>query len=654
MFSRVGSKLIIPYLIVSFFTLLLITGLIYYNYRTEISSIEKIQEEISLKASIETNYYLGNIRKELNLISHNIFCVECKYESNREILKSLMEEDPSIYAISIINREGMEITKIVRHEPKASLDLKDISAQDKFKEAIKGNYYLGDVYISKYDIPFISVSLPIVDENNTKIGVLATEVDLSPMWGTISKIRVEKTGYVYVVDRGGHLIAYKDINLVKKYPDLKDIVGVKNFLNNIHTSETYISFDNEKVMGNWKLIESTGWGLIVELPIKEVYEELLVLFFIAGVSVVMFVSFMIIILLIIFKKLLRPVSYLQKGVMEVKSGNLDYNIDIISKDELGQLASAFNEMTKDLKKSKESLEKYSKELKKKVEERTKELNEKVEELTKTKTSLLNMMEDLDNTNKQLMEAQKELKNNLRELKKLDVDKDRFISIAAHELKTPMTAIHGFAQLLENEKIIKDAKTRNKYLNIIEGEIKRLSKLVTEVLDLSRIDLGTVKFTIEDVDIVKVMEDIKNEMTQKAKEKGLKIDFIIDKNLPIIRTDKEKLKEILINLIDNSIKFTTKGRIKVKTLRKNTDIEFSVSDTGLGIPKESYKKIFSRFYQVELPYTREAGGTGLGLSICKEFVEVLGGKIWFRSKYGKGTTFYFTIPINKSLNHKKNK
>ncbi|OLS28597.1 MAG: hypothetical protein ThorAB25_18350, partial [Candidatus Thorarchaeota archaeon AB_25] len=145
--------------------------------------------------------------------------------------------------------------------------------QDNFKKALEEDYYLGPVYISKYDLPFISISLPILDENNTQVGVLASEVDLSPMWGAVAKIKVKETGYVYVVDQDGKLIAYKDVNLVKKNLALNQIQGVKNFFNNIRQPETYLSFNNEKVIGNWKSVDATGWGVIVELPMKELFQD---------------------------------------------------------------------------------------------------------------------------------------------------------------------------------------------------------------------------------------------------------------------------------------------------------------------------------------------------------------------------------------------
>ncbi|MEM5800622.1 MAG: ATP-binding protein [Candidatus Aenigmatarchaeota archaeon] len=347
---------------------------------------------------------------------------------------------------------------------------------------------------------------------------------------------------------------------------------------------------------------------------------------------------------LVAKSILDPISKFEEATTRIAEGEFGLTIEVKSKDELGKLALHFNEMSKKLLEFKRKIESHQKELEKTVRERTKELNEKVKELTETKIALMNMMEDLNETNKKLLEAQKKLKKSYMELKKLDVEKDRFISIAAHELKTPMTAISGFAQLLKDEEIIKDKEKRLRYLKIIEDEIKRLSALITDILDLSRIDLGTIKVFVEEVNINEILNDVKNEMIELAKEKSLYLNVEVEKGISNVLTDREKLKRILLNLVSNSIKYTEKGGITIKAEKEGDEIKFSVSDTGIGIPKEHFNKIFTRFFQVSSPYTRKAKGSGLGLSICKELVELLGGRIWFDSEVGKGTTFYFTLPL----------
>lgn len=347
---------------------------------------------------------------------------------------------------------------------------------------------------------------------------------------------------------------------------------------------------------------------------------------------------------VMYKSIVEPLEEIEKGTKKIAEGEFGFSLKVKSEDEIGKLALEFNQMSQKLLEFKNKIEAHEKELEKTVEKRTKELREKVRELTEAKTALTNMMADLDETNKKLLEAQKKLKKSFRELKKLDVEKDRFISIAAHELKTPMTAISGFAQLLKNEKIIEDKERREKYLKIIEEEIKRLSKLVTDVLDLSRIDLGTIKVFVEEVNVKEILNEVKDEMEELAKEKGLYLNIKIDEKVSTIFTDREKLKRILVNLVSNGIKYTEKGGVTIEAVKEKDKVRFCVCDTGIGIPKEHFKKIFTRFYQVASPHTRKVTGSGLGLSICKELVELLGGRIWFESKLGKGSKFYFTLPI----------
>jgi signal transduction histidine kinase/HAMP domain-containing protein/CHASE3 domain sensor protein len=337
-------------------------------------------------------------------------------------------------------------------------------------------------------------------------------------------------------------------------------------------------------------------------------------------------------------------SRMARVVPDIARGKFGQTVDVRSKDEIGELASAFNQMTRDLKQSQDQIRRHALELEQKVRERTRDLDDKVKEMAETKTAILNMMEDTDESNRQLIRTQDELEKSLGELKEMDIKKDQFISIAAHELKTPLTSIHGFSQLLQNRKVANNFTKRNKYLKIMDHETKRLAKLVGDILDLSRIDLGTVKLTFENIDVNKLMGDIKREMDVQIKEKGLDSEYEVERGIPDMLTDSEKLTEILINIIMNAVKYTPKGKITVKVYREKENVHFVVKDTGIGISKENQEKVFDRFYQVDSSYTRKEGGTGLGLAICKEFVEILGGRIWLKSELCKGSELHFTLPV----------
>ncbi|MEM2131456.1 MAG: transporter substrate-binding domain-containing protein, partial [Candidatus Woesearchaeota archaeon] len=305
--------------------------------------------------------------------------------------------------------------------------------------------------------------------------------------------------------------------------------------------------------------------------------------------------------------------------------------------------------TKILERTKQ-LNALNKNLENEINKRTIELQNKVYELEKTKKAIINLLNDFDDNNKELIKAKIRLNETIEKLKLMDKKKDEFLSITAHELKTPLTSIKGFVELLKNPKIQKNKKLREQYFNIITQDTERLGKLITDILDLSRLDLGTMKFYFEKTSAQEILNQVFNLCDMQIKKKGLKSFYVIKNKIPLFYTDKSRLIQVISNLVNNSIKYTEKGHIKVETFfdKKNKYIHFRVIDTGLGIPENEHKNLFQRFYQIDSSYTRKVGGSGLGLSICKGIVEALNGKIWFNSKVGKGTTFEFKIKLIKKI------
>ncbi|MBU4299743.1 ATP-binding protein [archaeon] len=411
-------------------------------------------------------------------------------------------------------------------------------------------------------------------------------------------------------------------------------------------------------MGNQPIIEATmplkdGTYVAGYLHVgykKEYIENILArLNLMSSIAVALITASIIVSGVFLFRRMIaQPIGELASGIDSISAGNLDVKVKLRTGDEFERMAGAFNKMASDIKESKAKIETFNKTLKEEVAEKTKELNQKVDELTTTKNAVLNMMDDTEELNKSLTEARDKLSESVDELKETDIKKNEFMSIAAHELKTPMTSIHGFSQLLQDKKVADDPEKRDKYLKIMDHETTRLAKLVNDVLDLSRIDLNAMNFDFSEVDINDVIDTVRTEMDVQIKAKGLESEYIIDKNLPKITTDRERLTQILMNLINNSVKYTQKGKITVKISREDGILHFIVKDTGIGIARKNQEKIFTRFYQVDSSYTRSVGGVGLGLSLCKELVDLLGGKIWFESVHEKGSEFHFTLPAKGSL------
>jgi PAS domain S-box-containing protein len=227
-------------------------------------------------------------------------------------------------------------------------------------------------------------------------------------------------------------------------------------------------------------------------------------------------------------------------------------------------------------------------------------------------------------------------------------KTAFLHNISHEIRTPMNAIVGFSALLGEPDV--DVQTRQTYIEVIMQSSNHLLSIISDIVEISNIEANLVKITLSEVNINSNLQTLYNLFLPLADEKNLTLSYetILSDTDALVLTDSTKLNQILTNLINNALKFTEKGNIKIECRKKNDYIEFSVSDTGIGILPEYHERIFNRFFQVEGSLTRLNEGTGLGLSISKALVELMGGKMWLSSEPGNGTIFYFTLPYKKQV------
>lgn len=343
------------------------------------------------------------------------------------------------------------------------------------------------------------------------------------------------------------------------------------------------------------------------------------------ITSVIFIIIGITIVFIISTRLSKPLIHLTESARILAQGNFaaTSGFKINSKDEIGILAASFVEMAKNLKMSYEKLEDHSRILEQKVEERThklREANEKLQELDKVKSD--------------------------------------FLSMVSHELRTPLTSVLGFTNIIKKKfedvifphiivadgKTIKAVEQVKDNINIILSEGERLTNLINDVLDLAKIESGKVEWKMESLPVTGIVEQAIHATSALFMQKGLKIIKSADEELPEIIGDKDRLIQVLINLISNAVKFTENGSITCKVQKINNKIMISVIDTGIGIVKTDQENIFEKFKQVGDTLTDKPKGTGLGLPICKQIIAYHGGEIWVESKLGKGSNFSFTLPI----------
>jgi len=304
----------------------------------------------------------------------------------------------------------------------------------------------------------------------------------------------------------------------------------------------------------------------------------------------------------------RPLAQLTQATTNMSQGNLDQRVPtsyLLFKDEITILSENFNSMAINLKELLTSLEE-------RVKQRTQELQEARDTAVTANRS-----------------------------------KSEFVSVVSHELKLPMTSIKGYSDLMLSGATGTLNENQTKFLNTIRSNVNRMATLVSDLADISRIESGNLRLEPREVPVWDVIDEVVTLTRTQVTQKNQTVTVNIPNELPKAWCDRNRLAQILTNLVSNANKYTPEGgAIVVHATRADGLIQIKVEDNGLGMTPEDQQKLFSKFFRSADEKIREAPGTGLGLSITKNLIELQGGKIWFESEFRKGTSFYFTIPVSK--------
>ncbi len=310
--------------------------------------------------------------------------------------------------------------------------------------------------------------------------------------------------------------------------------------------------------------------------------------------------------------LVKPVDKLASVTQSVAKGDFTKKVEIRSRDELGELGRSINRMT-------ESLEVQSEELQGKVDE-------------------------LENVNENLQSREHELQITNRQLETANRLKSQFLATMSHELRTPLNSIIGFSELLEDETYGSLNAKQMKYVGNIVVSSKYLLQLINDILDLAKVESGTIEIRPERLSLSEAMSVVKSVVEPLATKKSINLTIKLDSKVEEVAADPARFKQILYNLLSNAIKFTPSGGIvSIEAVRHDGAVAISVADTGIGISEKDQQRIFSEFLQVDGSYARKYEGTGLGLALTRKLVELHGGRIWVDSSPGRGSRFTFTMP-----------
>jgi signal transduction histidine kinase len=277
----------------------------------------------------------------------------------------------------------------------------------------------------------------------------------------------------------------------------------------------------------------------------------------------------------------------------------------------------------------------------------------LEELARQNRDLVQILNELEEKREQLEAANRQLERSNRELneanaklRELSAMKEEFLALTTHDLRSPLTVISGVINFFTSGRLGELTPEQRNMVSMMERNTQSLIELVNDLLDASKLESGTMRLDLSEVELRPLVEDMRETMLPMAREKEIEIETTVPEDLPPLRADRAKLRRVLVNLVSNALKFTPRGgRVEIgAALGGDGAARVFVSDTGVGIPPEDIERLFDKYEQARSRATRSEKGTGLGLYITRQLVELHGGRIEARSEVGRGSTFSFTIPL----------
>lgn len=487
----------------------------------------------------------------------------------------------------------------------------------------------------------IGITKGMYDENHQFYGVIGIDVTLKNLSEFIGNSILSYNGHLEIIDSNGIILASNNNSRLNKKEDIE-------FINKLdhNPKGTPFEWKNEIIIFNKSSV--LNWYIIAHIPINEIYKliykVLLILLIITGS---IYTILCILSILYYNKEIIMPIIKLKKIVEDVEE-NQDFSLIIENnrQDELGVLATSFNNMFATIKKNKKNLIS----LLDKLERNNQQLQDLLKEKQKWGEEIENMNILLEN---KVHERTAELTKAKQQAESANIAKSLFLANMSHEIRTPLNAIVGFNYLLDKMDLGKKAKS---YIQKTILSTNALLELINDILDFSKIESEKVELENIEFNLFEVISNASNTISYKLYENSNTLNILIENNVPqYLMGDPGRLTQILLNLLSNATKFTREGIISlsVKALKiydNYVDIGFYIEDTGIGMTLNQQENIFSAFSQADMSTTRKYGGTGLGLAITKKLVELMEGNIFVTSEIGKGSIF--SIVLKLTLNEER--
>jgi signal transduction histidine kinase len=493
--------------------------------------------------------------------------------------------------------------------------------------------FIGDIEFSESAKAWvIPAAVPIPGPDGGPAGTFRADFSASRLFSFLGRFRVGRTGHATLIDGRGNILYHPGVvqtnTRLYNAADCDRLLTSKGkydtiYEKNIHKKKVFVAFSEATppvLLDNGRV-----WRALVEQDEDEVLAPLGKVVAWMGLAAIFLLVIMGVIGYIFSGVLVKPILELNAAAMQIMAGNWDHAIEIRTGDEIEQFADAFKEMLLNLRNEQEKLRQAKLELE--------QLSAGLENRVRERTADLTAARDrLTRYAKQLKDA-------------LDIKSD-FISTVSHELRSPLAAIAEGIDIVLDAKAGPLTEQQRAFLKMADRNLARLGRVINDILDFQKLEAGKAALKIEPSDLNAIANEVCGTMVSIASKKGLELTAQLDGKLPPVALDRDRITQVITNLVDNALKFTQKGGVIVATARDGLKAVVSVSDTGPGIRREDMPMLFQKFSQIERGLERKPGGSGLGLIISKEIVELHKGSMWVESKPGEGTTFFFEIPLGR--------
>lgn len=585
--KKISSKLIVLLVLSALIPMVTFgTISIWTSRRATYASVSQGNLNVAQRAAEQIELYVSNSIDVLKALAENINRADLKDWQKERIIKNYVINFEEFEQIYITDKEGREVVTT-----RLGMEPEDRSGEPAFKTAISGEIYRSEVFISDNLVPSMTIAVPLKRLNQID-GVIAAEINLVNMWNLVDSIRIGKEGYAFVVSQSGLLIAHGEGDakaLVLQEKNLSDEEIVKDVLRGRLLTRIYPGRKGEKMLGVTAPIESLGWGVIIEQPIREAFRAARMMTYQLSFLIVLFLSIMVSIGFLGGRQIVRPIRELIKATGIISRGDLSQKVEISTQDEFSELGRSFDRMR----------------------ERLGELQEDIRRQERSATF------------------------------------GRIAAGLVHDLRTPIKNIENSSRLIQ--RMSDDEAYRKTFQRTVEREFININRFLDDLYNLTHpTPLHPINLNLH-----KEIQGIIESFQDEAQKNSTRIATDFYREDLRVYADKFALERVVKNIIINAIQAISAcpeisrrgmGELKISTrliakqLTAEADyVEISFADNGCGIPPERLKALFDDYT------TTKKKGLGLGLAISKTLVEQMGGSIEVEGEVGKGTTFYLRFP-----------